>query len=72
MHGVELWRSDGTAAGTTLVKDIDPGTGNSHPSNMVVIGDRVFFVASDEPTLKKLALYKSWGQNAAGDIVRLV
>lgn len=31
-----------------------------------------FFVASDEPTLKKLALYKSWGQNAAGDIVRLV
>lgn len=30
------------------------------------------FVASDEPTLKKLSLYKSWGQNEAGDIVRLI
>ena len=24
-HGVELWKSDGTAAGTVLVKDINPG-----------------------------------------------
>ena len=30
------------------------------------------FVASDEPTLKKLSLFKSWGQNAGGDILRLV
>ncbi|WP_121061106.1 cupin domain-containing protein [Chachezhania antarctica] len=30
------------------------------------------FVASDEPTLKKLALYKSWGQTADGDITRLL
>ena len=28
------------------------------------------FVASDEPTLKKLSLYKSWGQTEGGDIVR--
>ena len=26
-HGNELWKTDGTAAGTTLVKDIRPGTG---------------------------------------------
>src|SRR4051794_3760387 len=25
VNGVELWKSDGTAAGTTLVKDIFPG-----------------------------------------------
>jgi ELWxxDGT repeat protein len=25
-HGVELWKSNGTAAGTVLVKDIDPST----------------------------------------------
>ena len=32
-HGIELWRSDGTAAGTVMVKDINPGTGNtSFPS----------------------------------------
>ena len=24
-HGEELWKSDGTAAGTVMVKDIDPG-----------------------------------------------
>ena len=25
-HGRELWKSDGTAAGTVLVKDINPGS----------------------------------------------
>lgn len=35
--------------------------------------DPVFlFVASDEPILKKLSLYKSWGQTTAGDVVRLL
>ncbi|MDE0055432.1 MAG: cupin domain-containing protein, partial [Gammaproteobacteria bacterium] len=29
------------------------------------------FVASDEPTLKKLSLYKSWGETEGGDVVRL-
>lgn len=28
-HGNELWKTDGSAAGTVLVKDINPGTGNS-------------------------------------------
>ena len=30
-HGTELWKSDGTAAGTVLVKDIRPGAGGSYP-----------------------------------------
>jgi ELWxxDGT repeat protein len=29
--GAEPWRSDGTAAGTALVKDINAGTGGSFP-----------------------------------------
>ena len=29
--GTELWKSDGTEAGTTLVKDINAGTGSSEP-----------------------------------------
>jgi gentisate 1,2-dioxygenase len=34
--------------------------------------DPVFlFVASDEPTLKALALYKKWGRDKAGDMARL-
>ncbi len=28
------------------------------------------FVASDEPTLKKLSLFKSWGQTEGGDVIR--
>jgi hypothetical protein len=29
------------------------------------------FVASDEPALKKLDLYKKWGRNADGDTARI-
>ena len=28
-HGEELWESDGTASGTTMVKDINPGPAGS-------------------------------------------
>ena len=42
-HGSELWKSDGTAAGTVMVKDIVPGPSSSDPSAMVVVGDKVYF-----------------------------
>jgi gentisate 1,2-dioxygenase len=29
------------------------------------------FVASDEPTLKKLALYKKWGKAASGEVFEI-
>src|ERR1700732_5293640 len=31
-HGRELWQSDGTAAGTRMVLDINPGSAGSRPS----------------------------------------
>ena len=31
VNGNELWKSDGTEAGTVLVKDINPGSGSSSP-----------------------------------------
>ncbi len=34
-------------------------------------GPIILFVASDEPTLKKLGLFKRWGRSAEGDTVRL-
>src|SRR5688572_17571415 len=37
-RGAELWKSDGTAAGTVLVKDIFPGSGSSSPSGMTLVG----------------------------------
>jgi len=47
-HGFELWESDGTASGTFLVKDINPGNGASSPSGFVgTTNGEVFFAAND-------------------------
>lgn len=46
-HGVELWKSDGTPAGTTLVSDIEPGPAGSSPSGLTAVGDTLYFFASD-------------------------
>ena len=43
----ELWRSDGTDAGTYQVKDINPGVENSDPSYLTVVGSTLFFIADD-------------------------
>lgn len=44
--GLELWRSDGTPAGTDLVKDINP-TGDSSPTNLFVYNNQLYFGAED-------------------------
>jgi|GEM_PF-2417620 len=46
-HHYELWRSDGTAAGTVMVKDINPGSGSSYPSEFTAVGEHLFFFADD-------------------------
>lgn len=45
IYGYELWRSDGTAGGTYLVKDINTGQGSSSPYEMVVSNGKLFFRA---------------------------
>ncbi len=46
-EGLELWRSDGTEAGTWMVKDINPGITASSPWYFVAGGDEVYFLADD-------------------------
>jgi ELWxxDGT repeat protein len=46
-HGVELWRSDGTPAGTQIVKDINPGSNSSYPGNLMIVRGTLFFLAND-------------------------
>jgi ELWxxDGT repeat protein len=46
-HGDELWKSDGTAAGTTVAADINPGAGSSYPSNLTNVNGTLFFAAND-------------------------
>ena len=45
--GNELWVSDGTAAGTTLIKDIRPGLGTSSINGITGFGSNIFFGAND-------------------------
>ncbi len=40
--GLELWKTDGTEAGTVLVKDIEAGAGHSEPSKFVAFGANKF------------------------------
>jgi ELWxxDGT repeat protein len=46
-HGLELWKTDGTDAGTTLVRDVFPGITSSRPYGLTLAGGRVFFGAQD-------------------------
>lgn len=45
--GNELWRSDGTASGTTRVADIAPGAVHGAPVDLTRVGDRVYFNANN-------------------------
>lgn len=54
VHGVELWRTDGTAEGTGLVKDIEPGRRSSWPYALTPLDDRLVFVAITEAHGKEL------------------
>ena len=49
VHGVELWKSDGTEAGTVMVKDINSGYSSSGAGStgITVIGNTLYFQAND-------------------------
>ena len=68
VHGLELWKSDGSAAGTVLVKDIYPGGGGSAPYNLTAIGTSLYFVATD--AVHGFELWKSDGTDAGTVMVK--
>jgi ELWxxDGT repeat protein len=45
--GPEIWKTDGTRAGTVLVKDIAPGPASSRPGELTAAGGRLYFRATD-------------------------
>src|SRR5262245_52753363 len=44
-HGRELWRTDGTAAGTQLVKDLNPGPEDSFIEGMATLNGAAYVSA---------------------------
>jgi ELWxxDGT repeat protein len=53
-NGTELWRTDGTTAGTQMVTDLRPGPANGFPGNLTVAGGSLYFNGYTEPTGSKV------------------
>ncbi|MEP6465844.1 MAG: ELWxxDGT repeat protein [Parafilimonas sp.] len=47
-HGNELFKTDGTAAGTHIVKDITPGTAGSVPTKNIIYNGLLYFSAGGD------------------------
>jgi len=47
IHGYELWKSDGTEAGTALVRDVCPGICSANVRQLIVVGGHVYFSTSE-------------------------
>ncbi|MCW8922810.1 MAG: hypothetical protein OQK69_04155, partial [Gammaproteobacteria bacterium] len=66
--GTELWKSDGTEAGTVLVKDIYVGSYSSSPYELTNVNGTVFFTA--KTTGEGYELWKSDGTEAGTVLVK--
>ena len=43
VNGEELWKTNGFGLGTTMVKDINPGSSYGYPSQLTVVGSMLYF-----------------------------
>ncbi len=68
VHGVELWKSNGTAAGTVMVKDITPGVNGFGPEWLTNVNGTLFFVADNGVSGPEL--WKSNGTLAGTQLVK--
>ena len=65
-HGSELWRTDGTRAGTQLVADVAPGPYDSGPKLLTSYEDWLYFVAEGRAGEE---LYRTRGTAADTELV---
>jgi ELWxxDGT repeat protein len=68
-HGDELWKSDGTSGGTTMVADLRTGPHGSSPWGLEVVGPRLLFQIRDR---RGTSLWGTDGTTAGTKLVRLL
>ncbi len=54
--GIELWKTDGTETGTSMIQDLQPGATGTNPSFFIQLGSSILF--NDNPTTTGEELYK--------------
>lgn len=67
VNGRELWKSDGTGAGTGLLRDIRGGSASSSPQQLSRIGSRIFFSANNGALGREL-----WVTNGTGEGTKII
>src|SRR5262245_42069679 len=67
IHGLELWKTDGTAGGTSMVADINAGAAGSSPRYLTNVNGTLYFVANDGAFASEL--WKSDGTAASTVLV---
>jgi ELWxxDGT repeat protein len=68
IHGWELWKTDGSYDGTTLVKDINPANTGRTIHSLMNVGGVLYFVADDG--VHGMELWRSDGTEAGTRMVR--
>jgi ELWxxDGT repeat protein len=67
IHGDELWKSDGSEAGTVMVKDIRPGEDSSTPRYLADVAGVLFFAASTTTGPSGSSKYNLWTSDGTSD-----
>ncbi len=68
-YGTELWKSDGTSAGTQMVKDIDTNSNlSSNPRDLIDVNNTLFFYADVD--VHGYELWKSDGTTSGTIMVK--
>lgn len=67
-HGMELWATDGTPAGTKLVADIYPGPESSFPTDLANVNGTLYFSADDGEHGTELWISNGSGAKLFADI----
>lgn len=63
-YGRELWKTDGTTAGTFKAAEINP-TGSSEPQRLIGLGNKLFFSATNGVSGRELFVYKMCSNGAS-------